>query len=168
MLEGEIRAERPEPDGSWTLVGIARAGEGFGETPLLTGKTEFGILALRPRSDSVLVRFTEEEFWKLLACCPGGAQSGAGQYGAAAAGLPGGGAAPGEAGLAGDLAAGLMHELHNPGSAAKRAASQLRENLMRLQELSLRIGVQAQDASAARIACTVCWSTRCAAAMRRH
>jgi signal transduction histidine kinase len=31
-----------------------------------------------------------------------------------------------------------MHELHNPGSAAKRAASQLRENLLRLQELSLR------------------------------
>ena len=38
----------------------------------------------------------------------------------------------------GTLAAGLMHELHNPGSAAKRAASQLRENLMRLQQLSLR------------------------------
>jgi signal transduction histidine kinase len=38
----------------------------------------------------------------------------------------------------GTLAAGLMHELHNPGAAAKRAASQLRENLKRLQELSLR------------------------------
>jgi signal transduction histidine kinase len=38
----------------------------------------------------------------------------------------------------GTLAAGLMHELHNPGAAAKRAASQLRENLMRLQQLSLR------------------------------
>ena len=38
----------------------------------------------------------------------------------------------------GTLAAGLMHELHNPGSAAKRAASQLRENLLRLQHLSLR------------------------------
>ena len=38
----------------------------------------------------------------------------------------------------GTLAAGLMHELHNPGSAAKRAASQLRENLLRLQQISLR------------------------------
>ena len=38
----------------------------------------------------------------------------------------------------GTLAAGLMHELHNPGSAAKRAASQLRQNLLRLQQLSLR------------------------------
>jgi signal transduction histidine kinase len=39
----------------------------------------------------------------------------------------------------GTLAAGLMHELHNPGSAAKRATAQLRGNLFRLQQLSLRI-----------------------------
>jgi signal transduction histidine kinase len=39
----------------------------------------------------------------------------------------------------GTLAAGLMHELHNPGSAAKRATAQLRGNLLRLQQLSLRV-----------------------------
>jgi signal transduction histidine kinase len=39
----------------------------------------------------------------------------------------------------GTLAAGLMHELHNPGSAAKRSAALLRENLMTLQEIGLRI-----------------------------
>jgi len=38
----------------------------------------------------------------------------------------------------GTLAAGLMHELNNPGSAARRAASQLRENLLRMHELSLK------------------------------
>jgi signal transduction histidine kinase len=38
----------------------------------------------------------------------------------------------------GTLAAGLMHELNNPGAAARRAASQLRENLMRMHELSLK------------------------------
>jgi signal transduction histidine kinase len=37
-----------------------------------------------------------------------------------------------------------MHELHNPGSAAKRSAAQLRENLMRLQQLSLRNGTRAK------------------------
>jgi signal transduction histidine kinase len=42
----------------------------------------------------------------------------------------------------GTLAAGLMHELHNPGSAAKRASSQLRLNLLRLQQLSLRFSDQ--------------------------
>ena len=38
----------------------------------------------------------------------------------------------------GTLAAGLMHELNNPGAAARRAASQLRENLMRMHELSAK------------------------------
>jgi signal transduction histidine kinase len=38
----------------------------------------------------------------------------------------------------GTLAAGLMHELNNPGSAARRAASQLRENLMRMHQISLK------------------------------
>jgi signal transduction histidine kinase len=41
----------------------------------------------------------------------------------------------------GTLAAGLMHELNNPGSAAKRSAAQLRENLTRLQEISMRFCV---------------------------
>jgi signal transduction histidine kinase len=39
----------------------------------------------------------------------------------------------------GTLAAGLMHELNNPGAAAKRAASQLRENLERMHQLSLKL-----------------------------
>ena len=38
----------------------------------------------------------------------------------------------------GTLAAGLMHELNNPGAAARRASAQLRENLIRLQQISLR------------------------------
>ncbi len=38
----------------------------------------------------------------------------------------------------GTLVAGLMHELNNPGAAATRAASQLRENLTRLQNLTLK------------------------------
>jgi signal transduction histidine kinase len=46
----------------------------------------------------------------------------------------------------GTLTAGLMHELHNPGAAALRASSQLRENLHRLQEISLRFSAQARTA----------------------
>src|ERR1700739_1847947 len=34
VLSGEIRAERLEPDGSLTIVGAAKRGEGFGEVPL--------------------------------------------------------------------------------------------------------------------------------------
>jgi signal transduction histidine kinase len=137
VMKGACHAERSESDGSFTLVGTAREGEGFGEVPLLNGKqrSPFRITATE---DSVLARFTEQDFWELMACCPG----------ARAAILA-------DAALRlhayqvealhreklislGTLAAGLMHELHNPGSAAKRAASQLRENLVRLQEVSLR------------------------------
>ena len=38
----------------------------------------------------------------------------------------------------GTLAAGLMHELNNPGAAARRASTQLRENLMRMHRLTAK------------------------------
>ncbi len=38
VLEGETQAERPESDGTWTIVGGAQPGEAFGEAPLLTGR----------------------------------------------------------------------------------------------------------------------------------
>jgi len=137
VLEGETCAKRPEPDGTWTLVGTARAGEGFGETPLLTCRSAsmFRIVTLQ---DSVLLRFSEQDFWSLLACCPAvrkivlddSAQR-LQTYQVEALHRE-------KLVSLGTLAAGLMHELNNPGSAAKRAASQLRENLLRLQEISLR------------------------------
>ncbi len=40
----------------------------------------------------------------------------------------------------GKLSAGLAHELNNPASAAKRAASQLRETLMCIRDASLELG----------------------------
>jgi signal transduction histidine kinase len=40
----------------------------------------------------------------------------------------------------GKLSAGLAHELNNPASAAKRAASQLRETLFRIRDASLELG----------------------------
>ena len=137
VLEGETRAERPETDGSRTMLGGAGEGEGFGETPLLTGKTQSAhfILAVK---DSVLLRFTEQDFWILLACCPrvrtvvlANMAQRLQAYQVEALHRE-------KLVALGTLAAGLMHELNNPGSAAKRAASQLRGNLMRLQELSLR------------------------------
>jgi signal transduction histidine kinase len=136
VLEGETYAKRPEPDGTWTLVGAARAGDGFGETPLLTCRSAsmFRIVAVQ---DSVLLRFSEQDFWSLLACCPAvrkivlddSAQR-LQTYQVEALHR--------EKLISLGTLAGLMHELNNPGSAAKRAASQLRENLLRLQEISLR------------------------------
>jgi len=137
LLDGESRAERPEPDGSMTLVGIAHAGEAFGEVPFLTGRTHSPFL-IKTIKDSVLLRFTEDEFWSLLACCPSVRKVVMADMAVRLQAYQTEALHREKLVSLGTLAAGLMHELHNPGSAAKRAASQLRENLLRLQQMSLR------------------------------
>jgi signal transduction histidine kinase len=137
ILDGEGMAERPESDGTFTLVGTAHSGEGFGEVPLLTGR-EQSPFRITTTLDSVLVRFSEKDFWELMACCPA-VRKKILEHSAQRMQAYQIEALHREKLISlGTLAAGLMHELHNPGSAAKRAASQLRENLMRLQEVSLR------------------------------
>lgn len=138
VLKGKLRAERPEQDGSVTPVGYATEGDGFGETPLMHGKASstFRILA---EEDSELVRFSEMQFWNLLAFCPTvrtivirDMTERLATYQVEALHRE-------KLVTLGTMSAGLMHELHNPVSAAKRAAATLRENLRRLQEISLRI-----------------------------
>jgi signal transduction histidine kinase len=137
VLEGETQAERPEPDGSRTPVGFAAAGDGFGEAALLTGKSR-STFFIAARRDSIVLRFPADAFWNLMACCPGFRAAALADV-AKRLQLYQVEALHREKLVAlGTLAAGLMHELHNPGSAAKRAASQLRQNLLRLQQLSLR------------------------------
>ena len=145
VLEGETRAERPEPDGTFTLVGSARRGIGFGEVPLLSGRalSPFRIVAAQ---DSVLIRFTEPEFWSLMACCPAVRKVVLADTAQRLQAYQVEALHREKLVSLGTLAAGLMHELHNPGSAAKRAASQLRENLLRLQQLSLRSSSQPKTA----------------------
>ncbi len=137
MIQGETRAERPESDGTWTLVGCAKEGEGFGEIPLLTGKQQspFRVTAVQ---DSVLIRIADQEFWTLLACCPGVRQVVLANFSQRLQAHQVEALHRQKLVALGTLAAGLMHELHNPGAAARRAAAQLRENLLRLQQIGLR------------------------------
>lgn len=137
LLEGEVRAERNEPDGTWTLVTSVRSGEAFGEAPLLTGRTH-SVFRVSAAQDSTLVRFRAEDFWALLACCPTARKVILADTAQRMQAYQVEALHREKLVSLGTLAAGLMHELHNPGSAAKRAASQLRENLLRLQQLSLR------------------------------
>ena len=141
VLKGETRAERPEKDGSLTLVGVAHSGEGFGEVPLLLGRTTspFRIVCSQ---DTALLRFSAQDFWNLMACCPTVRQTILTDNAQRIKAYQVEELHREKLVSLGTMAAGLMHELHNPGSAAKRAASQLRENLMRLQQLSLRNSVK--------------------------
>jgi signal transduction histidine kinase len=137
VLDGEINAERLEPDGSCTLAGSSSAGEGFGETPILTGKS-YSPFRITAQSDSLLMRVSANDFWKLMACCPSARNVILSDMGRRLQAYQVEALHREKLVSLGTMAAGLMHELHNPGAAAKRAASQLRENLRRLQELSLR------------------------------
>jgi CRP-like cAMP-binding protein len=136
LLEGEVLADKAEQDGSKVRVYVARAGDSFGEVVLLAGRAPS--LYLEAAQPSVGLRFDEDTFWKLMACSlPVRKMVLANMTQRLQAHMAE--AAHREKLISlGTLAAGLMHELHNPGAAAKRAASQLRDNLMRLQEMSLR------------------------------
>ena len=137
LLHGKCQADRVEPDGSRSTVGTAQSGEGFGETPFLTGKSHAAFL-ITAVEDSTIVRFTSEQFWQLMSCCPGARKVILSDMAARLSAYQAEALHREKLVSLGTLAAGLMHELHNPGSAAKRAASQLRENMLKLQDLSLR------------------------------
>jgi signal transduction histidine kinase len=145
VLDGKLRADRPEQDGSLTAVGFAHAGDGFGETPLLHGKGAWSF-AIRAVEDSVLIRFSEDQFWNLLACGPEVRRVVVRNMSERVQAYQVEALHREKLITLGTLAAGLMHELHNPGAAAKRSATQLRENLLRLQELALRISQRPKTA----------------------
>jgi signal transduction histidine kinase len=151
VLEGEIHAERPEADGSWSMVGSARAGEGWGEAPLLSGKTQaaFRVTAAK---DSVLLRIGDEGFWSMLACCLPARKVILADMAQRLQAHQVEALHRQKLVSLGIMAAGLMHELHNPGTAAKRAAVQMRENLLRLQKLSLQ-GVEQQPRTPEQLEC---------------
>ncbi|KAA6461132.1 cyclic nucleotide-binding domain-containing protein [Acidobacteria bacterium AB60] len=138
VLQGSLQAERLEQDGTRTAVGQASVGEGFGETPILHGKksSTFFVVAKEP---SEVVRFSQEQFWGLLACCPAVRETILQDFNHRLQTYQVEALHREKLVTLGTLAAGLMHELHNPGSAAKRSAALLRENLLRLQEVGLRI-----------------------------
>jgi signal transduction histidine kinase len=137
LLDGEVRIAKPEADGAMTLLGTLKAGDTFGEVPLLTGVSSTPARG-EVISDSRLVRVASESFWDLMGTCPvvrAGVLANMGRRLEAYQVLT----LHREKLISlGTLAAGLMHELNNPGTAARRASSQLRENLIRLQQISLR------------------------------
>jgi signal transduction histidine kinase len=137
VLDGETRAERPEEDGSLTLAGSAHSGDGFGEVTILFAKNRSPFLVSAVRG-STLIRIDEAGFWKLMACCAETRKVVLADMAQRFQAYQTEALHREKLVSLGTLAAGLMHELHNPGSAAKRSASQLRQNLTRLQEMSLR------------------------------
>jgi signal transduction histidine kinase len=137
IIEGEVRAVRLEQNGSETPLAVYHDGEAFGEAPLLLGHRKAGVQCIVTRDLRMLV-VGEESFWQLMATCPTVRQNVLVTAAQRVHAFQATTLHKEKLISLGTLAAGLMHELNNPGSAAKRSAAMLRENLTRLQDLSMR------------------------------
>lgn len=137
ILEGEIRATRIEMNGSETPLAVYQDGESFGEAPMLLGSKKAGLQCVVTRPLRMLL-VGEDGFWRLMATCPNVRQGVLATTAQRVHAFQATTLHREKLISLGTLAAGLMHELNNPGSAAKRSAAQLRENLTHLQDLSMR------------------------------
>ena len=138
VIEGRIRGFKREKDGSNTFLLEFAGGDSFGEVPLLSGKPST-VSACEVVEPSTLINIGEEGFWKLMATCPAVRKAILSNMERRLQSYQAFTLHREKLISLGTLAAGLMHELNNPGAAARRAASQLRENLVRLQQISLRL-----------------------------
>jgi signal transduction histidine kinase len=136
LLEGEIRVFHTQPDGREATLYKMESGYAFGEVPLLANIPN-GV-NLQTTMPSHLLQLDEEQFWSLMTSCPQVRKAILANMSQRFQKLQSITVQQEKMVSLGTLAAGLMHELNNPGAAARRAAQQLRENLMRMHELSLK------------------------------
>jgi len=136
LLDGDLRVQQKTVNQNEMTLAKIEAGNAFGELGLLTNVPNAGrVEAMAP---SHLLELNEDQFWSLMTSCPQVRKAILGNMAYRFQKLQSTTVQQEKMASLGTLAAGLMHELNNPGSAARRAASQLRENLMRMHELSLK------------------------------
>jgi signal transduction histidine kinase len=141
LLQGQVRVFDHGDEartGAPLPLATFNAGETFGEMPILAGSSKRNISVVATAA-SRLLRFDEESFWRLMFTCPGVRSVVIGNMARHLQALQADAVHREKLVMLGTVAAGLMHELNNPGAAARRASSQLRENLRQLQEIGLRL-----------------------------
>jgi len=136
VFSGELHIVQTQPDGREQHVATMPAGTGFGELPLLSNTP--CAASLRASQDSELLQFDEHQFWRLMTDCPSIRKAILGNMAVRFQKYQSVVVQQEKMASLGTLAAGLMHELNNPGAAAVRAAAQLRDNLMRMHRLTAK------------------------------
>ncbi len=137
LLRGELHIYQSTVDGHEVSMITVPQGSALGELPLLSNSPNpVNIVTSQP---SHLMRFTEDQFWNLMTTCPEVRKAILGNMAFRLEKLQNLTLQQEKMAALGTLAAGLMHELNNPGAAASRAAAQLRANLLRLHELSAKV-----------------------------
>ncbi|MEO6910973.1 MAG: ATP-binding protein [Edaphobacter sp.] len=134
LLEGGLRLVQTMADGKEVSFAPISSGNAFGEVPLLSNTPN--LVSLRVTEPAHLLQFDEEGFWRIMTACPDVRKAILGNMATRIQKLQSLAVQQEKMASLGTLAAGLMHELNNPGAAARRAASQLRENLLRMHELT--------------------------------
>jgi signal transduction histidine kinase len=138
VFDGELRAYKTDSEGGQSYISSVKAGDTFGEVVILIGHATPGATC-EAVGNTKVGRVSVESFWQLMATCPAVRRMVLGNMSRRLEAYTALTVHREKLISLGTLAAGLMHELNNPGAAAKRAASQLRENMTRQQELSLRM-----------------------------
>ncbi len=136
LLSGEMQIYQALPDGPEITIAQMPAGTAFGEMPLLSN-TPYGA-NVRAVAPSELLQFDEQQFWNMMTACPNVRKAILGNMAYRFQKFQSVVVQQEKMASLGTLAAGLMHELNNPGAAAARAAAQLRENLMRMHRLTAK------------------------------
>jgi CRP-like cAMP-binding protein len=136
LLSGEILIFQTLADGREQTMATMPTGTAFGELPLLAGIPNAA--NLRATEACELLQFNEQQFWNLMTACPGVRKAVLGNMANRFQKFQSVVVQQEKMASLGTLAAGLMHELNNPGAAAVRAAAQLRENLMRMHKLTAK------------------------------
>jgi signal transduction histidine kinase len=136
LLTGEMRIYQTLPDGREQILNIVPAGTAMGELPLLSN-TPYAA-SVRATEPCELLQFDEQQFWNIMTACPEVRKAILGNMAHRLQKFQSVVVQQEKMASLGTLAAGLMHELNNPGAAAVRAAAQLRANLMRMHQLTAK------------------------------
>lgn len=133
LLEGEVRIVRHS--GASEIFHKTMAAPAFmGEISLLSNLPN--MMSVTTLGEASGLHIAEDAFWRLMANCPTLRGVILREMSFRTRGMAAMNSQQEKLATLGTMTAGLLHELNNPGAAAKRAASQLRQNLHRLHELA--------------------------------
>ena len=139
LLAGELQGAGLGADGALLISYTMEPGIAFGEVPLLASVPS--AVTIRAAKECDLLQLDEEQFWLLMTSCPGVRKAILGNMAMRLAKMQSITFHQERMASLGSLAAGLMHELNNPGAAARRASTQLRENLLRMHSLTAKFAL---------------------------
>ncbi len=134
LLEGRCHVSRRDTNGNFYFNKTMNAPAHMGEVPLLTGQP--APITVTTETETRGFRLDKQAFWDVMASCPHFREAVLAEAMMRLRGLQAHQTQQEKLAMLGTMTAGLMHELNNPGSAARRAASQLRTNLQRMHTLA--------------------------------